>query len=101
MSNYNFGSYGSIAPESMDTVSSMASPAAAAGSGINWGAAGAMAGASALSGIVQAMYQQAQEKKKREQEILAQQGQNAGQYGQSQQNMLGQMMNQWNKALGV
>lgn len=82
--------------------SSTAAPAMAAkGAGIDWGGAAATAGASALSGIVQEMYRQAQERKKREQEYMLQMGQNAQQYGQNQQGQLQQLMSNWNRALGV
>lgn len=97
MSQYVFPEYSMAQPGPSNAVGSIGST----GSGINWGGAGAMAGASALSGIIQMMYQQQQEKRKREQELMQQQSEDAGKYGQNQQNMLGQLMGNWNKALGV
>lgn len=100
MSAYVFPEY-SMASSGADIASAGTGGAAAAGSGINWGATGAMAGASALSGILQKMYEEQQRKKQREIDILAKQSENAGQYGQNQQNQLGQLMSNWNRALGV
>lgn len=79
----------------------MGGGAAAAGAGVNWGQVGATAGASALTGILTAMYQAQEKKKQREQEILREQSQNAGQYGQVQNNSMQQLMSNWNRALGV
>lgn len=99
MSSYVFPEY-SMASSGAD-MASAGGGAAAAGSGINWGGIGAMSGASALSGILQKMYEEQQRKKQREMEILAKQSSDAGQYGQNQQNQLGQLMSNWNRALGV
>lgn len=74
---------------------------AAKGSGIDWGGAAATAGASALSGIVQEMYRQQQEKKRREAELLLKMGENAQDYGRNQQGQFQQLMSNWNRALGV
>lgn len=97
MSSYVYPEYSMAQPGPATAVGSIGST----GSGVNWGQVGASAGASALSGIIQMMYQQQQEKKRREEELMNQQSQNAAQYGQNQQGMLGQLMGNWNKALGV
>ena len=65
------------------------------------GAAGIMAGGQALSGLVQAMYQQEIERRKRMQEAQQNQINLAGDYGRNQQDMLAQMANHYKTALGV
>jgi hypothetical protein len=78
-----------------------AAPAAGPSGGGMWQGAAIMGGASALSGMMQAMYQQELERQKRMQEAAQTQISVAGQNGQNQQQMLAQMLGGYKTALGV
>jgi len=78
-----------------------AQKAAAKGAGIDWGSAAVSAGASALTGIIAEMYAREREQRQREQELMREQSQNKERYGANQQNMMAQLMSNWNRALGV
>lgn len=103
MAAYNFPTYDMGSEAGLSATKDLASGAGTAGaaaSGINWGQVGATAGASALSGILTAMYQREQERQKKIENAQKAMSDTAGQYGQNQNNILGQMMNNWAQALG-
>lgn len=78
---------------------SIGAGAAIPGSGINWAGAGVTAGASALTGILSAMYQAEQERKRKIAEVQKQASTDAGNYGANQQQQMQNMMQNWQGAL--
>jgi hypothetical protein len=100
--SYTYPDYGMASDSSIAASGNMAGGAggaAAAGSGINWAGAGATAGASAIGGIIQAMYQAEQERKAKIERAQKQVSDTAGDYGKNQQTMMQQMMQNWQGAL--
>lgn len=91
----------------VNTDLSGAGGAGAAGGAAGGAAMGPIAGAAvlggsqALAGIINNLYQQEIERKKREQEAMLAQQNQAGQYGQNQQAMLSQLLGTYKTALGV
>lgn len=65
------------------------------------GGAAIMGGATALSGMMQALYAQEMDRQRRIQEAQMNQSNIVGQNGQNQQQMLAQLMGGYKTALGV
>ena len=101
--SYVFPSYGMAGDSALASSGSLAdgAGAAAAGSGINWGQVGVSAGASALTGILSAMYQAEQERKKKVENAQKAMSDTAGQHGQNQNNIMAQMMSNWQQSMGA